>query len=134
MGRDLVRDDAILDVLLIRQTEMLFRRDVTEHRRSIPADHRGADRACYVIVAGRDVRNQRAERVERRFIADLELLVDVLFDQVHRNVSRSLDHHLDVMFPGDLRELAERLEFRELGGIVCIGLTSRDAIRRRARS
>src|SRR5439155_27284252 len=36
---DLVGDDAVFDILLVRQTEMFFRRDVTEHGATIPADH-----------------------------------------------------------------------------------------------
>ena len=40
MRGDLVRDDAVLDVNLVRQTEMLFRRHVTQHRGTVPADLR----------------------------------------------------------------------------------------------
>src|SRR5437667_8007546 len=36
---DLVGDDAVFDVFLVRQTEMFFRRDVAKHRRAGPADH-----------------------------------------------------------------------------------------------
>src|SRR5262249_40885302 len=42
--RDLVGDHALLDVLAVRQPEVLARRHVAEHRRAVPADHRGADR------------------------------------------------------------------------------------------
>jgi hypothetical protein len=40
---DLVGDDADLDVVAVGQAEMLLRRDVAEHRRAEPADHRRAD-------------------------------------------------------------------------------------------
>ena len=38
---------------------MLLRRDVAEHRGAIPADHRGADAAGDVVVAGGYVRRER---------------------------------------------------------------------------
>ena len=37
--RDLVGDDARLDVVAVGQAEVLLRRDVAEHRRAVPADH-----------------------------------------------------------------------------------------------
>src|SRR5262245_36384052 len=42
---DLVGDHTVFNVLLVRQTEMFFRRDVAKHRRPVPADHCRADRA-----------------------------------------------------------------------------------------
>jgi hypothetical protein len=77
MGGDLVGDDADLDVVTIGQAEMLLRRDVAEHRRAEPADHRCADARGDVVVARGDIGRQRPERVERRLAADLELLVHV---------------------------------------------------------
>src|ERR1700722_19809901 len=50
VGRNLVSDDAILDVLLVRQSQMFLGRDVTKHRAAAPADHGGADSAGDVIV------------------------------------------------------------------------------------
>jgi hypothetical protein len=73
------------------------------------ADHRRADRGGDVVVARRHVGRERPQRVERRLVADLEL-VQVLFDQVHRHVAGTLNHHLDVVVPGDRRELAEGVE------------------------
>lgn len=43
VGRDPVGDDAGLDVVAVRQAEMLLRRDVAEHGAAEPADHRRAD-------------------------------------------------------------------------------------------
>jgi hypothetical protein len=40
-----------------------------------------------VVVAGRDVGGERAERVERRFAAPLELLGHVFLDHVHGQVA-----------------------------------------------
>src|SRR5216117_1344937 len=99
VGGDLVGDDAVLHVLAVGQAEVLLGRDVAEHRGAEPADHRGADGGGDVVVAGGDVGGQRAEGVERRLVADLELTVHVLLDQVHRHVAGALDHDLHVVLP-----------------------------------
>ena len=98
---DLVGDHARLHVVAVRQAEVLLRRDVAEHRRAVPADHRRADRRRDVVVAGRDVGRERAERVERRLVAPFELLLHVLLDEMHGDVAGAFVHHLDVVLPGD---------------------------------
>ena len=123
--RDLVGDDAFLDVLAVRQAEMLLRRDVAEHRRAVPADHRRPDGAGDVVVARRRVCDEGAKRVERRLVAFLELLVHVLLDLVHRHVAGAFDHDLDVVFPGDLGQLAQGFQLGELRLVVGVGLTAR---------
>src|ERR1700745_3170379 len=50
MRRDLIGDYPFLYVIPVRQPEMFFWCDVTEHRRPVPSDHRGSDRAREVIV------------------------------------------------------------------------------------
>src|SRR5437016_8396866 len=45
VGGDLVRDNAVFDVFLVRQAQMFFRRYVAKHGGAVPADHRRADRA-----------------------------------------------------------------------------------------
>src|SRR5207248_6034577 len=99
---------------------MFLRRDVTKHGASVPADHGRADGAGDVIVAGRDVGGERAESVERRFVAPLELFLHVLSNQVHWDVARAFVHYLDVLFPGALGQLALRVEFGELRFVVRI--------------
>src|SRR5262245_52032446 len=44
VSRNLVRDHAVLYVLLVGQPEMLLWRDVAQHRSAKPSDHRCADR------------------------------------------------------------------------------------------
>ena len=119
--RDLVRDHAGLHVVAVGQAQVLLGRDVAEHRRAEHADHRRADRRGDVVVRRGDVRGQRAERVERRLVADLLLEVHVLLDLVHRHVARALDHHLHVVLPGDRRQLAERPQLGELRLVVGVG-------------
>ena len=43
VGGDFVGDDAVLHILLVRQAEVFLRRDIAEHGRAKPADHRRAD-------------------------------------------------------------------------------------------
>ena len=64
---------------------------------------------------------ERPERVERRFAAGRELLVHVLLDLVHRHVAGAFDHHLHVLRPGALGQLAQRVELGELRLVVGVG-------------
>ena len=118
---DLVGDQALLDVVAVGQAQVFLGRDVAQHRGAHPADHRGADRAGDVVVAGRDVDGQRAQRVERRLAAQAQLLVHVGLDQVHRHVARALDHRLHVVLPRHLRELAQRAQLGHLRLVVGVG-------------
>ena len=103
---------------------MLLGRDVAEHRRAEPADHGGADARGDVVVARRDVGDERPERIERRLAAFAQLLVHVGLDLVHGHVARALDHDLAALVPGDLGELAQGLELGELRGIVGVGVAA----------
>jgi len=47
---------------------------------------------------------------------------DVLLDQVHRHVAGALDHHLDIVVPGDRCELTKRVKFRKLGLVVRVSV------------
>ena len=99
---DFIGDNSLLDVFGVGQSEMFFRRDVTEHRSSVPSDHGRANGAGNVVVAGSDVGDERPERVEWRLVAELHFFFYLQFDLVHRNVTGAFDHHLDVVFPGFL--------------------------------
>src|ERR1700722_2923139 len=121
MGSNAVSDDPSLDVLAVGQAKMLLRRHVAEHRGAEPADHRGADTRRDVIVARRNVRGQRPERIEGRLPAFAKLLLHIDLDLVHRHMTRALDHHLATLVPRDLGQFAERLQFRELRTVVGVG-------------
>ena len=60
----------------------------------------------------------RAQGVERRLVAVLELLRHVALYHVHWHVTRPLYHHLDVVLPGDLGEFPQGVQLGELGLIV----------------
>ena len=121
MGGDLVGDDAVLDVLLVRQAEVFLGRDVAEHGAAVPADHGGADAAGDVVIAGGDVGGEGSEGVEGGLVAPLELLGHVFLDQVHGDVAGAFVHDLHAFGPGALRELALHLELAELGLVIGIG-------------
>ena len=109
---------------------MFLRRDVAEHRRAAPAGQGRADGAGDVVVAGGDVGHERAEHVERRPVADFDLLLDVHVDLVHRDVARTFDHDLRAVLPAALGELAQDVELGELGLVAGVGDASRAAGRR----
>src|SRR5437899_777301 len=73
MSRDLVSDDPILHVFLIRQAEVLFGGDIAKHGTAVPADHRRADGAGDMVVTGSDVGGERPEGVKRSFVAPFQL-------------------------------------------------------------
>ena len=74
-----------------------------------------------MVVAGSDIGDQRAERVERRFVAELLLLVHLLLDLVERNVAGTFDHHLHVVLPGFAGQFAQGLQFGELRFVAGVG-------------
>jgi len=121
MGRDLVGDDAGFHIVAVGQAKVLLGRDVAQHRAAEPADHRSADAAGDMVIARRNVGGERPQRVERRLMAALKLLVHVLLDLVHRHMARPLDHHLAIPAPGGFRELPKRLQLGKLRGVIGIG-------------
>mmetsp|Transcript_5622 Transcript_5622/g.12903 ORF Transcript_5622/g.12903 Transcript_5622/m.12903 type:complete len:231 (-) Transcript_5622:1056-1748(-) len=115
---NLVRNQARLDVVAVWQSEVLLGRHVAQQSRARRADRRRANRARDVVVRRRDVRGKRAERVERRLAAPLELVLHVDRNLVQRHVSRSFIHHLHVLLPRAARKVALHLELGELRLVV----------------
>ena len=90
-----------------------------------------------VVVARRDVRYQRPQRVERRAVAEFHFLVDLLLDLVERHMAGAFDHDLHVVLPGLLGQLAQCLQFGELRFVAGVGdaagtkaVSQREATRR----
>ena len=71
------------------------------------ADHRRADGAGDVVVAGRDVDDQRAQGVKGRLVAELHFFFHLQLDLIHGDVAGTFDHDLHVVLPGFFGELAE---------------------------
>ena len=99
---------------------MFLRRHVAEHRRAEPADHRRADGRRDVVVAWRNIGGERAKRIERGFVAGLQLAVHVLLDLVHRDMAGAFDHHLNIVFLRNPVEFAQCLQFGELRRVIGI--------------
>ena len=70
-----------------------------------------------VVVAGSDVRDEGAQDVERGFVADAFLELDVHLDLVERNVTGPFDHDLDVRFVGAFHQLPQGQELFDLGAV-----------------
>ena len=51
----------------------------------------------------------------------LELLIHVLLDEMHGHMTRPLDHHLNVIFPGNLGQFPQSSELGKLRLIVGVG-------------
>ena len=125
VGSELVGDHAVAHVVAVGQAQVFLGRHVAEHGGAVPADLCRTDGRRDVVVTGSDVGGEGAERVERRSVALLELACHVVLDLVHGHMARAFDNHLHAVFPGDLREFAESVEFAELGGIVRVGERTR---------
>ncbi|MNB87228.1 hypothetical protein D3C75_342040 [compost metagenome] len=125
MCGNFVGDQTLLNVLFVRQTEMLFRGDVAEHRAAKPADHRRANPGGEVVVTRCDIGGQRPQSVERRFMAVFQLLGHVAADHLHRHMARAFDHHLHVIFPGNFGQLAQGVQLGKLGFVVGVANGSR---------
>ena len=73
-----------------------------------------------MVITGRDIGGQWPQRVKRRFVTPIELLVHIFFDELHRHMAGPLNHHLHIMLPRDLRQLTQRLQFAQLRRIIGI--------------
>src|SRR3954470_13304269 len=125
MRGDLVGDDALPYVFGVGKAQVHLGCHVAEHVRPEPADHRGADGAGDVIVAGRDVGDERAQSVERRLAAGFLHATDVHLDLIHRNVTGAFDHHLDIALPRAPGQLTKRIELGELRAVAGVGEAAR---------
>ena len=99
---------------------MFFRCHIAQHGRAVPADLRRTDGRGNVIIARRNVGGQRPQRVEGRFVAPVQLLVHIFLDELHRHMAGPFDHHLHIVFPGDLGQLAQCLQLAQLGFVIGI--------------
>ncbi len=97
---------------------------IAEHGRPIPANHgraclrqcfgRQADGAGQVVMPRGDVGDHRAEGVEGRFAAPLELFVHVFLDQVQRHAARAFVHDLHAVCPSAAGEFSLHFAVRRI--------------------
>ena len=118
---DLVGDHALLHIILVRQAEVFLRGHVAQHSGAVTTDLGGADGGGDVVVTRSGIGGQRSEGVERGALAHGLLQLDVHAHGVERHVARALDHHLHVLGPGALGQLAQSHELGKLRGVVRVG-------------
>src|SRR5437588_12762331 len=94
---DFVGDHTVFYVLLVRQSQMLLGRYVTEHGRAEPANNSGANTACNMVISWGNVRRQWAEGIEQRFLTDAPLALHVLLYRDSARVGRTFLYFLDVL-------------------------------------
>ena len=121
MCRQLIGHNADLHIVTVGQAQMLLWRDIAEHRRAVPTDHRRANAAGDMVIARRNVGGERSKRVEWRFAAHLQLLGHILFNLVHRHMAGAFDHHLHIRFPRAVGQLAQRIELGKLRFVIGVG-------------
>src|SRR4051812_10345182 len=97
---------------------MLLWRDIAEHSGAEPTDHRRTDSRSDMIITRRNIRGQRPQRIKRRLMTFLQLLIHILLDQMHGYMSGPFDDDLAIMFPGYLRQLTQRLQLRKLRRVI----------------
>ncbi len=125
MRGDFIGDNALAHVGSVGQPQVFLRRDVTQHRRAVPAAHGRTDRRGNMIVPCGDIGDQRPQNVKRCFMAQFALQLHVAFDLIERHVSRAFDHDLHIFFPGAQRQFAQHLQFAQLRFVAGIGQASR---------
>src|SRR5205809_7162345 len=94
---DFVGDHPVFYVLLVRQSQMLLGRYVTEHGRAEPANNSGANTACNMVISWGNVRRQWSEGIERGFVTHAQLTLHVFLDQVTVYETGTFYIHLDVL-------------------------------------
>ena len=78
-----------------------------------------------MVIPRRAVGHQRTQRIERRLKAVFKLEIHVFLNHVERYMARPFNHHLASVFPGNLRQLAQRLQLGQLRFVIRIGNTAR---------
>jgi len=121
MSRNLVGNYALLNIFFVWQAKVFFRRHVAKHCCAVPAVHGGANGTGDVVVARSDVGDQRAKHIEGSTVANFDLLPDVDFDLVHRNVAWTFEHDLRAICLAASGQFAKHIKLRKLSGIRSVG-------------
>jgi hypothetical protein len=128
VGGELVGHNADLHIVAVGQAQMLLGRDVAEHRRAVPADHRRADAAGDMVISRRDVGGQRPKRVEGRFAAILQAawsIFSLILCMGTWPGPSIITWH--IMFPCAVGELAQRVQLGKLRFVIGVMRWSRGA-------
>ena len=121
MRGDFGGDDTCADVVGVGQAKMLLGRDIAEERGAVESGGGAADCGGYMVVAGGDVGDERAEYVEWSAVAEFLLDFHVVLNLVEGYVAGAFDDDLAVFLLCPFGEFCDCFEFGELGfvGGVC---------------
>ena len=78
-----------------------------------------------MIIARCNIRNERSKHIKWCSLTDCLLNLHIRFDLIKRHMTRSLDHNLNILFPGTSCQLTECDQLLNLGNIGCILQTAR---------
>jgi len=96
VGGDLVGDGTGLHLVAVGEPEVFLGGDVAQRGGPVRSDQGGAHGRGDVVVAGGDVRDERAKCVEGRAVAPLPLQADVFPDEVRQRDGRDGDADVSV--------------------------------------
>ena len=120
MRSDLCHPGSLDNVCDIRQGKMLAWRDHAEEVSTIEAGRRPSNGRDHVVVARRDIGDERPEQVERGMVGDLLDHPHIVAHLVKRHMSRPLDHPLYSLCLCLFCQCAERDVFDGLCEFLCI--------------
>ena len=117
MSGDFVSNTPLFHVILLGKPQVFLGRHVAQHAGSVITSGGGANATGNVVVARKDVRDERPKNIERRAMAQRALQFHVEFNLIERHVPRTLNHHLHAHAPSALSQLADRFQFRQLRAV-----------------
>mmetsp|Transcript_10666 Transcript_10666/g.13839 ORF Transcript_10666/g.13839 Transcript_10666/m.13839 type:complete len:295 (-) Transcript_10666:1007-1891(-) len=120
MSCNSVSNQPSFDIITVWQPQMFLWGNITQHSAAHCTNICSANARGNVIVSGSNISGQRAQGVERSFMAPLQLVLHIDRDFVKRHVPRSLVHDLNILFPSTFGEFTLDLEFSKLSFIISI--------------
>ena len=120
VGGDLGGHDALLYVLHIGQCQMLGGGHIAQEGRTAGGCHCAADGSGDVVIAGGDIGDQRSQHIEGCAHADALLHLHVGGDLIQGHMAGALHHHLHIVRPCALGQLAQThqlLDLAHVGGV-----------------
>src|SRR3990172_668681 len=105
ISRDLCSLHSLANIVLIRESQMLCRRDIADQVRAEAARLRRSDGRSDMVEARRHVRGYGAEHIVGSAATHPFLELDVALDLIQGHMTRPFDKHLASHFPAGLRQL-----------------------------
>ena len=116
--------DALLYVLHIGQCQMLGGGHIAQEGRTAGGCHCAADGSGDVVIAGGDIGDQRSQHIEGGAHADALLHLHVGGDLIQGHMAGAFYHHLHIVRPCALGQLAQTHQFLDLAHVGGVGQTA----------